>query len=399
MMKRQIRYAESLTNDMMYYLFWFCFFKPPFIYRLSNTMSRCLTLLGLFAFFALLVIKKRRFRFDTKTVFFCCIMLWCIFVTFVQTEQEVFPFLKDTLLPCIEVFLVFSGIMRSDGKRGLTCLYRSCVWFIIIDFLSLICFPHGIFRSSFGSSVERAQWVFGSKNNAALFLTIFVVLIAYYERKTLQKWRIFPASVLMSYFAIAMRGNDGLTFMGGSMTGLVALTVTVVLILFYVYKKACTKNYQFLILLVAGFAYLFILSGGTSPFLQKLIVNILHKNITYSGRTRIWENTMQYIMSSPIMGNGEQEFLSDVNIQGVWVKTSYTYNAVLKILLNYGMVGLAMIVLFIVSTCTDTSLHSSILFSGLIGLLVIGLMNEIELKYLFLFPFFILSAAEEKHKR
>ncbi len=399
-MKSKLSLHSISLTDILYFIVWFAFFLPLLIGRISPLVNKAFTVLGLLGFLCMIIIQGRIITLDSRLWIFLSVLVWCLVITVIKSGSQTIKFIKDAVIPCFEGFLVFFWAMRSSSKKGIKSLYVLCIIFVTLDVFSLLLFPHGVINSALGSSVERAQWIFGSKNNASLYMITFVVLIAYYEKVTFDKWKWFPLAAFFACLSISMRGTDGFLFMGGSMTGLLALMIVVMLIECSVHvKKRWHKRLQLILLVLTVSVYFFLLLGGTSPVLQELVVNVLHKNMTYSGRTRIWQDTMQHIIASPFIGNGEKDFFSRVVLKGVATQTTYTYNAALKILLNYGIVGLSLIVALLLSVCRERSKGSMILFSGCIGILMIGLMNEVAFKFLFLFPLFMLASTEKRNFR
>ena len=54
--------------------------------------------------------------------------------------------------------------------------------------------------------------------------------------------------------------------------------------------------------------------------------------------------------------------------------------------MNYGIIGLGLFIWMILKITRGNETGDRLLFSGFIGLLIIGLMNEIEMQWLMLFP-------------
>ncbi len=387
MMRNRVKFAIT-TNDILYFICWSTLFLPPIVNRVSHILGTAFTWLGFFSFAMLFLFKDKRVNRQANLILLVLIVAWGFFVTALLSPSQTVSFIKDVIFPLVEVYYLARWSFASKNKKGLKSLYAVCTCYIVLDFISILLFPHGIFRSAVGSSVERAQWIFGSKNNAALFLLLFIVFIAFYEYFIYKRWKRLWLLAAMSFLSIALRGNDGVSLMGGSSTGVIAIAATLLLIEYYVIMKnreLVTVNGNMVLLGITSL-YLFVLLGGTLPFIQKIIINIFHKTITYSGRSRIWLTTLKYINKSPWFGHGEVDFFSTVYIDGRLSFTSYTYNAVLKILLNYGLIGMVLIVAYILSVSRSKRIDNEILFSGLIGLLIIGLMNEIPLKFMLILP-------------
>ena len=71
-------------------------------------------------------------------------------------------------------------------------------------------------------------------------------------------------------------------------------------------------------------------------YFADFIVNVLHRNTTITGRTAIWERTMNYIKNKPLLGYGTADF--DVRLLSMGIFHAHcTY---LNILFEGGVIGL-----------------------------------------------------------
>ncbi len=384
-MEKKIR-RDLTIEDWALLIAWAAFFLPPVVARITSAASHAVNLLGYAAFLFLFIRRKNDFPFKTDVMLFLTFLGYCIIILLIKTPGEFALLARRNLLPAFESFFLVRWTFDRK-KRGFGILYHVCAFYITANFLSLLLFPGGIIRSAAGSAVERAQWLFGSKNNIPLYMILFITIAAYYYY-TVRRTRAFYMLVFMVTFSILMSGEESLEFLGGSSTGFVAFLAAVALVAYYLY---CEKTQRgsigvksiFILILVMN---LIILTGQSIPGMKELIVNVFHKTVTFTGRTLIWGANMKAIAQNPVFGHGEESVMAHVRINKEWVHTDYTYNLILKILLNYGAVGLGLFVSLILRITRGHETSDCILFAGFFGIMFIGMMNEVDMQWLLLFP-------------
>ena len=175
-MNKTIR-RDVTIEDCVLLIAWAAFFLPPIIPRISSAASHALSLAGYAAFLVLLIYRKKEFPVKTDVLLYLVFLGYCILILILKSPEK-FPLIaRRNLLPA-SIFLIKWTFDRNP--RGLGLLYHLCSFYIYFNFLTLILYPDGIIKSSIGSSVERAQWLLGSKNNIPLYMILFTTIAAYY---------------------------------------------------------------------------------------------------------------------------------------------------------------------------------------------------------------------------
>ncbi|HAE45105.1 MAG TPA: hypothetical protein DCG37_05870 [Lachnospiraceae bacterium] len=384
-MGKKIR-LNITVEEIAFLIMWMVFFVPPAFHRISSVLSHAATLAGYGAFLLMFLFKRKEFPVKEDVMYVFAFLLYCNIIVLFKTPGEFPVYLRRYMIPAVEsIFLVRWSL--GGRKTGLRVLYGVTAFYITANFLSIILFREGMFRSTAGSSVERAQWLFGSKNNIPLYMILFITIAVYYYY-TVCRTRMFYVLALMGAFSVLMSGADGLEFLGGSSTGIVAYFAVLMMIAYYLHtsrtgRAALGVKSVFIVTLIMN---LILLTGQSIPGMEDLIVNVFHKNVTFSGRTTIWAANLRAVGEHLLLGHGEKGIMAHVLLKGEWVNTDYTYNFVLKLLMNYGIIGLGLFIWMILKITRGNETGDRLLFSGFIGLLIIGLMNEIEMQWLMLFP-------------
>lgn len=69
-------------------------------------------------------------------------------------------------------------------------------------------------------------------------------------------------------------------------------------------EKNVSISAFFVLVLLADIFLVFIYAGGMLPMLDSFIENVLHRSITFTGRTYIWARDVEMIKESPLFGYG-----------------------------------------------------------------------------------------------
>ena len=190
-----------------------------------------------------------------------------------------------------------------------------------------------------------------------------------------------------------MSGEDGREFMEGSSTGIAAYAAIVMLFAYYLHgerTRTATVSAKVIFILVMVTSFVLV-TGQSLPGMEKIIVGVFHKELSFTGRTYIWNNNLSAVAQNPIFGHGDEGVIAHTLIGNVWQSTEYTYNLILKLLMNYGIVGLGLFIAMILRIDRGHETSDCILFSGFIGLMIIGMMNEISLEWLLFLPVSLIS--------
>lgn len=136
------------------------------------------------------------------------------------------------------------------------------------------------------------------------------------------------------------------------------------------------------------------------PGVSSFIINVLHKDITFSNRSVIWYKGILKALESPLFGIGRQHegeivFFEAVNIYDK--STAYSaHNVLIQTFAELGLAGLVPVGVLIVSTAKKARRMSEdpnkIVILGVMAVLVTFLTEAYELTYLFILLQFLYYA-------
>ncbi len=118
------------------------------------------------------------------------------------------------------------------------------------------------------------------------------------------------------------------------------------------------------------------------PFIQNIIVNVLGRDLTLTGRMKIYENLNVIISNSPWFGYG-YENIAVANLVGY----GNTQNGIYEILVNYGFFGLIGFLVCVFVSCRKIKETTNLIkpFNAMMIVLTIISIVEISFNYYFIF--------------
>ncbi|WP_423220497.1 O-antigen ligase family protein [Bifidobacterium imperatoris] len=135
---------------------------------------------------------------------------------------------------------------------------------------------------------------------------------------------------------------------GGSGTGLIVLFVFIVLCLLELKHRTISPNLSLIVLLAS---FLGIVVFRIQNIFSFLIVDVLHKSLTLSDRTYIWDSAIESILSHLILGTGITDSLSgNVHLKlSYLVKDIFAHDLYLDYLLMGGVPALCIFICLLIS--------------------------------------------------
>ena len=197
-----------------------------------------------------------------------------------------------------------------------------------INFILLLIFPNGFGQYVPGYSMtEDSRLNFLGRDNTFIYFFITAIIVAFIHGSKKELYYILALSFITMVYVF-------------SATGIIGCILIVIYALF-LQGKSIDKLFNFKILSVAYVIiyYLIVIERIQEKF-SYIIVDILGKDITFTGRTSLWDSAMSYISQKPWTGYGVTEkFLTTAS--GI----AYSpHNLILQILLAGGILSLGIFI-------------------------------------------------------
>lgn len=84
---------------------------------------------------------------------------------------------------------------------------------------------------------------------------------------------------------------------------------------------------------------------------QHFVVDVLQKDMTFSGRTTMWDCAFDLILQSPILGQGFGSYLTYWNANNPFLQVPHCHNAFVDAMYKGGVLSLVILIAIIVTAC------------------------------------------------
>ena len=217
-------------------------------------------------------------------------LYWCINLvsTILYAPSQIYYVLHMAyIMIALVLFMYYTS--EKSLKELLTALSIIYGAFIFLNWILFMIYPNGIYNPD---SYHIGHLL--GDDNAIIYVALpGLICIVCNSIKKNKK---------ISFFTWFLLFVTEFTFIKlWAASALLCLTLFIVGLIFaYKTNKPNPKTVLILVLCVI----FIVLFGLSNSFVQRFIVNVLHKDITLSNRTLLWNLAIQYIMQKPILGYG-----------------------------------------------------------------------------------------------
>lgn len=303
-----------------------------------------------------------------------------VLVVFFVSTPLIQTILKDgDIVGCFSAIIQYVSIfllLRLEVYYDETLIYKVTLpvmkILIVINYLTIVLCPNGLYQIKRVTGWTSSQaWFLGLRNGIPFWVIFFCMLLFMdFNGKKTRKKDVF---ILLFYLGICVCTLIKVT--GGG-----AKVAAVCLIIYILFRKQIRKfNLQYMYCL---FQFSFFLIAVVLQIHEKIlfpIVNVLNRDITFTGRTYVWKAVLKWISKSPIIGWGVERgnvILLKISVRGdtAFVKC---HNMYLDILYSGGFVMffLFILILFLIlheNRNTESRIWSCISFFFFFVVLLLG---------------------------
>lgn len=275
--------------------------------------------------------------------------MWLVYLsilTYSSISHNMF-YLGNIFIPAIgaATLLMIVHIECSHDVDGFLDIFsRVFFFFVFLNFLLILLFPNGIWVDPNELKVdldgeEIGRYLIGGNRNqmgGTLLVASIVSTVHYY--KTHYGFAMMLFTIVLSLFSVLIIGSK---------TSLLGFSL---LIIFLLINRNNSKFKHKILLLIIIFYFMlqpFLLLSHTGVFQNEtityLVEDVMHKDMTFSGRTIIWESSILMIIQSPLLGYGWQ----DVDWYEFYINGVFAHNFILHVLLRGGILLLLCTIMII----------------------------------------------------
>jgi O-antigen ligase len=248
-----------------------------------------------------------------------------------------------TILTLCLMFMAAAKLHSLSFLRAIRILFGIL---IVANFVTVVLFPDGIYNFS----DHNIYYLLGHRN--VMMRTIFPGVSGSIIISLIDEGRInFRAKILMVCVGISL-------VMAWSATALFAYVLFCISI-FAFRKKELPKWFNVKTCYTASLlVFVFIVVLRLQNVFSFLIVDILHKDLTFTGRTVLWNAATAYILKNPIIGYGLER--TDVIAHNLYWDTGFdsTHNFFFDILYQNGIIGALLLIVVFASAAQAVDIKS-----------------------------------------
>ncbi|WP_367924251.1 O-antigen ligase family protein [uncultured Ruthenibacterium sp.] len=324
---KQIKF--ELTSTIFIFLLLFPHFKPRYFDEVA-VLDLSFNFLRVLSAGAILVLYFTRRKINLPVLVLLIWKGWLLLTTLFNLDRgaDIYTFLIRTV-PDVAVFLLCSymvvnlpNLIRALMMLGEMLIYSNLV--------TILLFPDGLYHT------DRffQNWLLGYRNQ---FFSSFLVfgLAAFLYYRYVGGW-VRPAMLLAAIYASLLLVDSATSI----------FAISVFLFLSLVTMRFGVKMFNSVVLTCCNMiAFFLLVIFRILDMFSFIIVDMLHRNTTLTGRTILWDGLYDIIGRQPIIGYGVMggDQTSEL-LNQTWA--THAHNLLLQCLLEGGIVALVLFVVF-----------------------------------------------------
>lgn len=278
----------------LYFLTFWLFFSPGY-FSIFSTLKSAISISS-YVLAGILIISaltKVRMLPSAQFVLILFFYLELIFVTSFS-DGSTFASVRYAL-PIIGLCGFYEYSASEDRIRIIRALYWIHFIFSVINLLTIILFPNGLYTYS-GASTHELYFFLGHNNVAGRFLLpgIAYAVICDYVDKDALGWKSYSIALIGFVNAI----------LSWSVTSMVGIGIVLLYLLFGSKRKLPSFFTVRNLLIAAIIVFVLIVVENNFGVFEYIIVNVFQKDMTLSARTRIWSAVLISIAERSLFGYG-----------------------------------------------------------------------------------------------
>lgn len=282
----------------------------------------------------------------------------------------------DAMYGVVGMAIILNYWIQKEVKSLLSVLMFIFEILIYVNLLLVFLCPKGIY--GYVESKNRAHWLLGHQNGIYIYvMCAILVSILYLYCSNKRKANYVRSLALIAASTIMVVKVWSAT----TLVGVAIIFLVLVLYRFRIYPGIKT-----------GIVFSFLMFFGVVVYRQQsvfgwFIKNVLHRSMTFTGRTKIWDKTIELIKENPIWGYGYKSSATCLRLfDGVHPHNRY--------LLDLFQGGIILLVIFLLLMLTasyalkrsENTIAKAIIVSSICSLLI-HMQMEADRRLIFFLPF------------
>jgi len=341
----------------MLFLIFFILLKPGSFseYTAWKNIGNIINILRIFiCMWCLFYFLLRRCKIDKFILFIILFYCSLLFSTFYFNQSYVNLIYEFASI--LSWIVLFKINMLDNKDKFLTTLENTFFILLLINFITIILFPGGFYLNSSGYS---GNYFLGYDNN--LITYIFPALALSFTNSLNKNGKIVLKSIFLLIISFCS------IIFTWSATGIVSMVIMIALFLVYTINKKDFPIKKYIV--VALILFIGIVFLRFQNIFSFIIEGWLKKDLTFTGRTYIWDIFISEIKKSILIGHG----IVDSKYLILTLNAGHAHNYFLQILYQGGLLTLSMFLGFFfsainkVKNCNEKKYVGIVIFAYLIS--------------------------------
>ena len=371
---------RKVINFILYVFLLIPFFKIAYIsvsIPYADSIYKIMQLFSIFIIF-MIIIKYGKF---SKFIFSFAIYFLILNISTILNKADISGGIFLTIRTMAICMLIDYGL-KKDTKTFLDSFEFLLSTLVYMNLISILIFTDGMYVNTSVGYTEN--WLLGYRNLHILYILPAILvsfLNSYYTKGKLCN-RNYILLVLSLLSIVLVKSS----------TSLVGITV---LIVFLVLNKILKnekifniKNY-FLVYIVSFFSIVIFRIQNLFKF---IIVGILDRDLTFTGRTYIWDYVIEFIKQKPIIGYGIEESNVRLN-KTTFIVSTHAHDQILEIIYKSGLIGIIVYAYILIKSVYEVYKYRKTKISQFISIIIFAYLFMMLTEYfsldltMFLFVF------------
>lgn len=321
------------ARDFLWFIILICYLESPYLSRFQF-MDILYTVGKLFSVgFILLHIKKIRFNLVMVVIILLETALW---ISTLRAGTPLGSVSKQVISVTAFIFII-DIMLKEDAKRCIRVLYIIMELLIYTNVVSMLLFPNGLYHPLAVAGTKKYYFL-GHQNAMGLYSTIAIVLgefrLQVDEDENYKFRRLIFLEAVSIFYVIRV----------WSVTSL--LSVTCIIIINF-YNRISKKGWRVslaLSLVLNVLIFILVVLMQNLYFFSSFLQTVLRREVTLSGRTRLWSRAFSVFLQEPVWGVGQGQ---GNEIFGF----ATTHNRYMNTLFTGGIVGIVLFAILLILIC------------------------------------------------
>ena len=278
--------------------------------------------------FVCLLFSKSIFKLSAPTYLFIFYRIILVISSILNGTDVIYAVTNSV----ITIFFLISFELSAKVNKMETIKFLRNLLLVYL-FINLLSYP---IINSLTSSRDSVIYFLGIRTRFTDVCVPAMLLAIYYDIKTFGKLsKCSIVSIILSAF------NIFIAWVGTGIIGMAIIILGIFLSNSNGFKKFICSYKALFLSLFFNFGVVFL---RIQNYFSYIIVNILHKSLTLSSRTYVWDLSIDKIMNKPVLGYGINESGVFVNL---WGYDLQTLNQFLQVLAEGGFIALIIFLLIL----------------------------------------------------